>query len=467
MSEGSAEAERVYHRDYLSLFDASGRRECGCGRCHTLETAQVLFGRGVLTQAAEVLARRYGHGRRVWVLSDERTEAAAAAALKRSLGRQSVSEIVLPADPKPQPTIENVERLTQAAGRAHPELIVSVGGGTLSDLGKRISLNTGIPSWCVATSPSVDAFTSAKAAIWFRGYHRAIPARVSEVVVCDLEVIGAVPRELFLAGLGDLLGKPLAFLDWHLSGLITGETVCSEAAEYALRSAERALQAAEQMDRNRPRAARHLADAALTSGLLMQSTGSSRPAAGAEHTVAHFWEVHGTVENPALDLHGILTGAASELVLHAYRRLFDRLEDLSLDLEARLERFAREPGWRETLEPAIMPYAFKMDQEMEEKGEIGRDELRRRMSRFETNRERIGRLARVRLPELTDAVDTLDSAGFPFRFEELGAPPEKVWLPFPYERYLRSRYTAFDLMYELGLEEGILDELEGYVDRHP
>ncbi len=59
-----------------------------------------------------------------------------------------------------------------------------------------------------------------------------------------------------------------------------------------------------------------------------------------------------------------------------------------------------------------------------------------------------GRLARARLPEL-------------------GARLEKVWLPFPYERYLRSRYTAFDLMYELGLEEGILDELEGYVDRHP
>jgi glycerol-1-phosphate dehydrogenase [NAD(P)+] len=183
--------------------------------------------------------------------------------------------------------------------------------------------------------------------------------------------------------------------------------------------------------------------------------------------VAHFWEIHGTVEEPALDLHGILTGVASELVLHAYRRLFERLGAFALDLEERLERFAREPGWRNTLEPAIMPYAFKMDQEMAEKGELGREELRRRMSRFEANRERIVRLALARLKELGAAVETLDSAGFPFRFADLGARPEKVWLPFPYERYLRSRYTAFDLMYELGLEEEILEELGGYVDRHP
>ncbi len=64
------------------------------------------------------------------------------------------------------------------------------------------SLLSGIPNWCVATAPSVDAYGSATAAITINGYHGAVPSRVSEVIVADLDVMGRAPRLMFHAGHG-------------------------------------------------------------------------------------------------------------------------------------------------------------------------------------------------------------------------------------------------------------------------
>src|SRR5436309_3225831 len=83
----------------------------------------------------------------------------------------------------------------------------------------------------VATAASVDAYTSATAALRTGGYHQAIPARPSEVVVCDTDVLARAPSDLFLAGLGDLLAKFLAHLDWTIAHLVAGDPFCEVVAE--------------------------------------------------------------------------------------------------------------------------------------------------------------------------------------------------------------------------------------------
>ena len=240
-----------------------------------------------------------------------------------------------------------VDRLVADAKAASPGLLVSVGGGVISDLVKRISLILGVPNWCVATAPSVDAYSSGTAALNVNGFHGSVPARASEVIVCDLEVMEKAPREMHLAGLGDLLAKFLAFLDWNISRIVTGETYCDLVSNVALESARSALSAARRLGRDPVEAARTLTDAALSSGFAMQALGGSRSAASAEHTMAHFWESAHSVGNERWELHGILTGAASRIMLHAYRDIHERLPGLLIDDMARLRVFDEEPPWRE------------------------------------------------------------------------------------------------------------------------
>ena len=143
--------------------------------------------------AAELLRRRYGPSPTVWVLSDENTETAAGARWKSACGGTKVRSRVLPAAPRPVPSLELADALAAEVMGSPPDLLVAVGGGVISDLVKRVSLRAGVPSWCIATAPSVDAFSSATAALRVAGYHQSVAARPSEVIVCDLEVLSPGP----------------------------------------------------------------------------------------------------------------------------------------------------------------------------------------------------------------------------------------------------------------------------------
>lgn len=458
--------EQLYHRDYLAMYGESGEYACVCGRKHQIGTKCILFGRSALSEAVALLSETRGKQCKLWILSDTNTEQAAGGRLKEALAGFRLEQRILSREPKPEPTIEIVETLVEEVRSVSPNLLIAVGGGTISDIVKKVSHDTGVANWCVVTSPAVDAFTSAKAAIWFKGYHKAVPSKVSEVVVCDLSVLEKAPRELFFAGFGDLLGKYLAYLDWHLSHWITEEPICEEASRLGLQSADRALMAANHLVEDRERATQYLADAILTSGMLMQIMGSSRPAASAEHTIGHFWEMFKTVKKPEYDLHGILVGLASQLVLEVYKEFFESIADLNPDIAGRLASFRDEPDWEEALGDEILPFKFKMVEEMEGKGVWTEQRIKERLQRFRSRRAMIGESASEQIQALEKAVHTLSDSGFPFSFSRLDATPKDIYLPFPYERYLRDRYTAFDLMYEWGVEGQMLEKLASCISKH-
>jgi glycerol-1-phosphate dehydrogenase [NAD(P)+] len=216
---------------------------------------------------------------------------------------------------------------------------------------------------------------------------------VSRCIACDLDVIAGAPRELFLAGLGDLLAKIISYLDWNLARLMTDEYYCAVISEASLASARQALAAARTLSSDPIAAARTLTDAVLTSGFAMQSLGGSRPAASAEHTIAHHWEMAGTVGNPRWDLHGVLVGAASRIVLRAYRHLFEILPTFQPDPASRLAAFDREPSWEQGLEEGMRPFVSKIREQMALR-RFDRGMLADRLARFVRRREEIVDMAR-------------------------------------------------------------------------
>jgi glycerol-1-phosphate dehydrogenase [NAD(P)+] len=472
---------------FLARLSPEGVLACSCGRAHRIGVADVLVEPGALDRAAELLIRRHGANPSVWVLSDENTEAAAGHRWKEAVadatrraemagpdaptaGREAslgparapgarlhaaVHSRVLPARPRPVPSAELAAELAAEVKRLAPDLVVAVGGGVMSDLVKRVSLEVGLPSWCIATSPSVDAYSSATASLRVGGFHQAIPARTHDVIVCDLDVLAAAPRELVLAGLGDLLAKFVAHLDWNLSAIVTGEHYCAVIAELALGSARMAARAAGQLGSDPIAAVGSLTDAILMSGFAMQAIGSSRPAASAEHTIAHLWETAHAASNQRWDLHGVLVGAATRLVLAGYQAFYRCLPEFDPDPEERRAALAAEPGWRERLEDGMQPFAQKIAGEMRlpSGGDRSLDE---RLDSLRRERERIAALAGQLLAELAAAIDLFDQLGFPFSLDAIGIDGPLRMLPVRNVRLLRARYTTFDLAREIGR----VDELE-------
>lgn len=450
---------RYYFEDFLSGFDSRGIRACSCGREHLIATRTVLAEPGALERSGELLVERYGSRTALWVLSDENTERAAGARWKRGGPAARVSSRVLRGSPRPVPTEELVRQLVSEVKADSPDLLVAVGSGVISDLVKKVSLDTGIPNWCIATAASVDAYSSATSAIRVDGYHKPLPAAVSEVIVCDIDVIGEAPREMFLAGLGDLLAKFIAFLDWNLSRIMTGEHYCAFASGAALGSARAALAAAGRLGEEPREAARTLTDAVLTSGFAMQATGASRSAASAEHTMAHFWEMAHAVGCARYDLHGILVGAACALVLRAYRALYAAATRVEPDAPRRLAGYDGEQAWEAALEPGLAPFIGKVREETAHR-RFDRAVLAERLEAFRRSRQEILALAAPALDELASAVEALRRLGYPFSPAELGISADLFLLPGRNIRLLRRRYSGFDLAYELDLGGLLNDEME-------
>ncbi|MGA2766408.1 MAG: iron-containing alcohol dehydrogenase [Spirochaetia bacterium] len=450
--------EKPIFRDFLSRFDSQGRLSCECGAVHAISTRHVVAEAGALQRGASLLARERGTAVTIWVLSDENTEHIAGAQWKARLKAGRVLSRILPAEPRPVPSVELVDELAGEVRAGSPDLLISVGSGVISDVVKKVSLETGVANWCVATAGSVDAFTSATASIHIGGFHNSVPARVSEAVICDLEVIEKAPREMVLAGLGDLLAKFIAQLDWNLSRIMTGEHFCPVISGYSMESAHAALSAARRLQGNRREAAATLTDAVLTSGFAMQAMGSSRPAASVEHTIAHLWEIADAVPVERLDLHGILVGVASWMVLGGYQAFYKSLAESRPETKQRLHIFDSEKPWQE-IEPALQPFSEKVHTEMSTR-KFDRQTLSERLQRFEASRRVILDLALPAVQELASGVEVLETLGFPFSPVQLGISTALCLLPCRNVRLLRSRYSTFDLAYELGMEDQIYNRIE-------
>jgi hypothetical protein len=60
----------------------------------------------------------------------------------------------------------------------------------------------------------------------------------------------------------------------------------------------------------------------------------------------------------------------------------------------------------------------------------------------------------------------LGEISFPFSLSDYRLDPRQALLPFRYIRFLRTRYSSFNLIHEIGAEEwmfGLLDQRTGMI----
>jgi glycerol-1-phosphate dehydrogenase [NAD(P)+] len=271
------------------------------------------------------------------------------------------------------------------------------------------------------------------------------------VIICDLEVLTGAPEMLFFSGAGDLLAKYFAYLDWNLSAILTGEPIEQLEAEYALSSARRAIEACRNYQEKPIDAVEALTDAILTSGLVMQGIGHSRPAASAEHTVAHFWEMTGKIKNEELDRHGILVAIASRKYIDSYTAFYNSLKNSAVDPEKRVREIEQEGPWQDKVDPVMKPYMAKMEMEMREK-KPDSGLLRARLENYRKNEDKIFNLALPLLEELARMGRILENIDFPFDPEALDFSIEYYNAGFTHVRYLRDRYSSVDFAADTGYE---------------
>ncbi len=289
--------------------------ECPCGKRHRVETEAI----GISPEAPASMAaqaRRLSGGKPVLLVADENTLSAAGEALEGALSREGIEPVrfVIPGERVPVPD----EALVGSVLVACPPdagCIIAVGSGTINDTCRYVSYRTGIPYVVYATAPSMDGYASTVSPLIVGGKKITYPARGAAGIWADPGVLERSPVRLWRAGFGDILGKFTALTDWRLARELRGEYFCADTESLVTRAVSvcvRDLEGAGRLD------AAHLMEALVLSGLAMGLVGNSRPASGAEHHLAHFWEVRALAEGREHPLHGESVGAATVVSARLY-----------------------------------------------------------------------------------------------------------------------------------------------------
>ena len=184
--------------------------------------------------------------------------------------------------------------------------IVGIGGGKALDTAKYIAFLARLPYIAVPTSLSNDGFCSPQSSLTLGERRRSFPAALPRGVVIDVEVCLGAPKSLWLSGVGDLVSKLTAVVDWKLAFHQVGEHVddlaalLSDATVYQFVGAPTFDAAGTAL----------LGTALMLNGIAMEICGSSRPASGSEHLISHALDA--ISKRPRL--HGLQVGLATYVI---------------------------------------------------------------------------------------------------------------------------------------------------------
>jgi len=297
---------------------------CSCGHLHAVEIQTLRVSRTIGPELT-AFADKHRDGKPVLVVCDGNTWAAQGEAVALAFQKEHVETKVWTYQESPLVPDEAALGALLVACPRTIGLIVAVGSGTLNDLCRLVSDRTGIPYVVVCTAPSVDGYTSTVSPLILAGRKTTLEAVYPRAIFADPDVLSAAPKELVQAGFGDLLGKTTALADWELSRRVNGEYHCATLEALVRRALDATVAEATEVAQRRPEAITRLFDSLILSGLAMGMLGNSRPASGAEHHLAHYWEMEALKNHVEHALHGNAVGVATVAIARAYELLQNEL----------------------------------------------------------------------------------------------------------------------------------------------
>lgn len=198
------------------------------------------------------------------------------------------------------------------------DLLIGVGGGSVLDIVKRVSLIAKIENILVPTTISNDGLVSPIAVVKdCSGHTLSLPGRAPFGVVVDIDIIRSAPVKFLQAAAGDILSNISATNDWVLSSINTGEHI-NDLAYMLSRSAAFALIHHESKDIGNRNFLKQVVYCQINSGLSMSLAGTSRPCSGSEHLISHAIDFRQLSEKT---LHGYQVGSISIFCLYLQKKL--------------------------------------------------------------------------------------------------------------------------------------------------
>ncbi len=421
--------------------------DCECGRTHAVTPAEVIYADDALSQLPAVCAK-YCQGRNVAVLMDTRTAAVAGREAAARLNRAGwdATEILVE-DPAEgvSPVCDEATKNALSSWTSGADLIVPVGAGVQSDLGKWLAFEADIPFVVFGTAASMNGYASANIAIAVKGVKTLMQARPPAAVLTGPSILAECPYEMTASGLGDVLAKSVSSTDWKLNQLLFGDYYCDRSVGLIAEIEPLYIDHAADLRRGDADALEALFDACLLTGVSMTMAESSAPASGAEHLIGHSLDMMSHLDGKPHDLHGRQVGIGTVLTSELYRRVLAVESPEFGDAPTSIDR----SFWGVLAGPVEEFFGEKPARLQAAKVKLGAantwDALRAALTPM------------LRQPEtIRDCLAAGDAA---HRAEHIGCNRDRILQAFRHAHEIRDRFTVLDLAYMVGILPNAIEEI--------
>ncbi len=336
------------------------------------------------------------------------------------------------------------------------EFLISVGSGSLTDSTRINAMRCKLPFVAIGTAPSMDGYTSAISPLLLRGVKIHRDAVCPDIIVCDLDIMKTAPLDMVASGVGDVLGKYIADVDYRLGHIINDEPYCHTCGQMCVDATDKVLANIEEIKKRSPEGIRALVEGLLITGLTILIIGHTRCVSSMEHNCAHYWEMMQLYLGNEAPAHGASVGVGTLLVLPFFKKFMDedvqKLDEetiiagrLSADETRKqiLSAYGEEAGNALILDN---PQVFLPE-------EIQRQRIRRVKERFPAIRETF-----AALPEYETLYNAMAYLEAPLTCEDLGVPESMRNVGLHWGAEYRARYSLFKTLRECGLIDEYLKE---------
>ena len=276
----------------------------------TGEAAKVDYERVVIAESLDGceadLVGGMGLGDRIAVVADEATYEAMGRRVEGALRHRNPVAVVLDHPHADTAHIASLKEKLEGFSGA-----VAVGSGTVNDLTKVATAETGRPYCVFGTAGSMNGYTSSTASITLAsGLKTTLASRAPKGFFADLDVMSTAPQHTRAAGFGDCMARSVAQVDWWLSHRLLGTNYVQVAYDIELPDEAELNARAAGIASGDIEAMGYLARVLTLCGLGIAFTHVSNHGSMGEHQISHYVDCFAGERHPGT-LHGQQVGVAS------------------------------------------------------------------------------------------------------------------------------------------------------------
>lgn len=409
-------------------------------------TDELVIGSGIITSCGKYL-RKYWNDNKILIISDTNTWKAAGEQLSRVLsgeGFKLVPPLIFEVPPYLHADYENVENITVEAGKDPDAVLIAVGSGTVNDLVKRASFETGRPYLCIGTAASMDGYCSSGAALSRGGRKQTMECPAPRVILADTDILQTAPPECSAAGYGDLASKLTAGADWIIADFTGDDPIDPAAWDIVQTRIDSWLSNPENLSA--------IFEGLNFCGLAMQVLGRSRAASGAEHLFSHIWEMSGHLGadgNPVS--HGFQVSVGILCVTALMEEVFS-LEADDINIEKAVAAY---PSWEQRttgIEKLMGSFSSREEYlDICRQKHLKPEQLRKKLIKLKEDWNDLREKVWTKLPHYNEIKNMMKLAGCPVEPGHINLKRDTAIETYAKAQCMRNRYTILDLAFELGI----------------